>query len=76
LKQRRLVKTKLVTRFKDFVSLVDRRDVRVAGRTLAEYVAQYDLSNNPVRVFRKERRLAPEIPGQPYYWFFAESDTG
>ena len=30
----RLVKTKLVTRFKDFVSLVDRRDVRVAGRTL------------------------------------------
>lgn len=75
MKQRRLVKTKLVTRFKDFVSLVDCRDVRIAGRTLAEYVAQYDLSIDPVMVFRNERHLVPEIPGQPYYWLIAESDT-
>ena len=67
--------TRLVTRFKDFVALADRRDVHVDASKLAEYVGAYDLSNSPVKVLQKEGHLVLEIPGQPYYWLFAASDT-
>jgi hypothetical protein len=32
-------------------------------------------ASRSVKVFRKEGHLVLEIPGQPYYWLFAASDT-
>jgi len=42
---------------------------------LGVYVGQYKLGNRNATVTFKDHRLITEIPGLPYYWLFAASET-
>lgn len=67
--------TDLVSRFNRFVSLAERKEMRLTDPQLAAYAGQYKLGNRPISVSLKENHLLVEIPGAPYYWLFAASDT-
>lgn len=65
----------LVSRFNRFVLLVERKEIPLTGTPLGTFAGQYKLGNRSASVFVKENRLILEIPGNPYYWLFAASDT-
>jgi pimeloyl-ACP methyl ester carboxylesterase len=65
----------LVTRFNRFVRLVERKQVELSQNQLSVYVGQYQVRNRVATVSLKDSRLLVEVPGDPYYWLFAASDT-
>jgi hypothetical protein len=67
--------SELVTRLNRFVTLAERREMSLTAAQLTAYVGQYKLGNLPTSVTLKENHLVLEIPGQPYYWLFASSET-
>jgi hypothetical protein len=66
---------RLVSRFRDFLALAERREVNLPAPVLDRYVGAYALSKSSVRILRTEGRLILEIPGQPYYRLFAASNS-
>jgi pimeloyl-ACP methyl ester carboxylesterase len=66
---------KLVARFDRFVALANRREVSVSETDLTEYVGSYKLFNSTANVVLREGHLILEVPGRPYYWLFASSET-
>jgi pimeloyl-ACP methyl ester carboxylesterase len=62
---------RLVSRFRDFLALAERREVNLPAPVLDRYVGAYALSKSSVRILRTEGRLILAIPGQPYYRLFA-----
>jgi 3-oxoadipate enol-lactonase len=67
--------TELVTRFDRFVALTERKEVHLTDFLLNAYVGWYKLGNRLASVTLKDSRLVVEIPGDPYYWLFAASQT-
>jgi pimeloyl-ACP methyl ester carboxylesterase len=65
----------LVSRFNRFVSLAERKETHITDEQLSGYAGEYKLDGNPITVTLKEHHLVAEIPGNPYYWLFAESST-
>jgi 3-oxoadipate enol-lactonase len=65
----------LVARFNRFVALAERKEVNLTERQLGSYVGWYKLGNRLASVTLKDGRLLVEIPGNPYYWLFAASET-
>lgn len=65
----------LVSRFNRFVVLAERREMPLSDLQLAAFAGQYRLGNRAISVSVKENHLLVEIPGAPYYWLFAASDT-
>ena len=65
----------LVARFNRFVLLAERKEMPLGDLQLAAYAGQYKLGNRAIGVSIKENHLFVEIPGAPYYWLFAASDT-
>jgi hypothetical protein len=49
--------------------------LHLTERQLGGYVARYKLSSRFATVALENHRLRLEIPGGPYYWFFATSET-
>jgi 3-oxoadipate enol-lactonase len=66
---------KLASRFNAFVALAERKEAAVNDDQLAAYVGQYELFNRPATVSLRDHCLVLEFPGDPYYWFFAASET-
>jgi len=67
--------TDLVARFNRFVALAVRKEVTLTDRQLGALVGWYKLGNRLASVTLKNNRLLVEIPGNPYYWLFAASET-
>ncbi len=67
--------TELVSRFNRFVALAERKEAGVDKRNLAEYAGSYKVSGRLAQVTVREGHLVVEIPGTPYYWLFATSET-
>jgi 3-oxoadipate enol-lactonase len=65
----------LVTRFNQFVRLVERKETELRVSELDAYVGEYKVGNRIATVSRKENHLLVELPGDPYYWLFAASET-
>jgi 3-oxoadipate enol-lactonase len=65
----------LVSRFNRFVVLATRQEVSLTEAQLTAYVGRYKLGNTSANVSLKENHLIVEIPGNPYYWLFAASNT-
>ena len=65
----------LVSRFNRFVSLATRKEIPLTESQLSAYLGQYKLGNRSANVSLKENHLIVEIPGNPYYWLFAASNT-
>ncbi len=65
----------LVTRFIRFATMAERKEFPLSERQLATFVGQYKLGNRTVSVTLPENHLILEIPGDPYYWLFAASET-
>jgi hypothetical protein len=65
----------LVSRFNRFVGLATRKEANLTGRTLAEYVGRYKPYNRITTVTLRDGHLVLEIPGGPYLWLFATSET-
>lgn len=65
----------LVTRFDRFVALTERKEMHLTDSLLNAYVGWYKLGNRLASVTLKDSRLVVEIPGDPYYWLFAASQT-
>ena len=65
----------LVTRFNQFVSLAERKEAPLTEHQLGIYIGQYKLGNRATSVTLTDHRLRVEIPGDPYYWLFAASES-
>jgi len=65
----------LVSRFNRFVSLAERKETHLTDEQLRTYIGEYGLGNRFASVTLRDHRLVVEIPGDPYYWLFAASDT-
>ena len=65
----------LVTRFNQFVPLVERKETHLIDEQLRVYIGKYGLGNRFASVTLRDHRLVVEIPGDPYYWLFAASES-
>jgi 3-oxoadipate enol-lactonase len=65
----------LVSRFNQFVLAAERQEIHLAENQIYAYVGQYKIGNRAAKVMLKDHRLILEIPGKPYYWLFAASET-
>ena len=65
----------LVARFDRFVALAFRKELSVSEAKLAEYVGRYKLFNSTTTVALREGHLILEVPGGPYDWLFAASES-
>jgi 3-oxoadipate enol-lactonase len=65
----------LVARFNRFVALATREDIDLTEDKLVTYTGQYTCFNHSSGVILQDGHLVLEIPGAPYYWLFAASET-
>jgi pimeloyl-ACP methyl ester carboxylesterase len=65
----------LVTRFNKFVSMAERKEISLTDRQLAVYAGNYNVFDRSGTLSLKDHHLVMEIPGAPYYWLFAGSET-
>jgi 3-oxoadipate enol-lactonase len=65
----------LVTRFNKFVSMTERKEISLTDRQLAVYAGNYSVFDRSGTLSLKDHHLVMEIPGAPYYWLFAASET-
>lgn len=65
----------LVARFNQFVPVAERKEIPLTRRQLLPFVGEYKLGNGSAKVTLRENHLVVEIPGDPYYWLFAASET-
>jgi pimeloyl-ACP methyl ester carboxylesterase len=65
----------LMARFNRFVSLVERPEAAITEQQLRANVGTFKMFDRSGTVSLKDHRLVLEYPGDPYYLFFAASDT-
>jgi 3-oxoadipate enol-lactonase len=65
----------VVSRFNRFFQLATREEITMDEHKLATYTGEYNCFNRHSRVSIKDDHLVLEIPGDPYYWLFAASET-
>ena len=51
------------------------KEVSVPAAMLQSYVGQYKFMDRTAKILFKNDRLLLELPGSPYYWLFAASDS-
>jgi len=65
----------LLTTLDRFVDRSLRKEANVSPTVLHTYAGQYAFLGRTAKILFKDNRLVLELPGSPYYWLFAASDS-